>query len=162
MIIVDDRNERDLLSCCCAGQRIEAVCFFALLLSYVHIYSQVFYDMMSVVTDLDQKQTARGARHPMFAKLLLIFYAIVAVILLMNMLIAMMNTSYETVRVTRCNLWRQQQLSILLLIERRFFWLRRLCEKSERDIWRKLDSSSAEERCYLDVTMLHTPSYKCV
>jgi len=123
---------------------------------------QVFYDMMSVVTDLDQKQTVRGARHPMFAKLLLIFYAIIAVILLMNMLIAMMNTSYETVRVTRCNLWRQQQLSILLLIERRFFWLRWLCQRSERDIWRKLDAASAEERCYLDVTMLHTPSYKCV
>jgi len=118
--------------------------------------------MMSVVTDLDQKQTAKDAMHPTFAKLLLIFYAIIAVILLMNMLIAMMNTSYETIRVTRCNLWRQQQLSILLMIERRFFWFRWLCSKSERDVWHKFDPSSASERSYLDVTMLHTPSYKCV
>jgi len=123
--------------------------------------SKVFYDMMSVVTDLDQKQTVTGARHPMFAKLLLIFYAIIAVILLMNMLIAMMNTSYETVRVTRCNLWRQQQLSILLMIERRFFWFKWLCRKSERDVWRKDANSTGEERCFLDVTMLHRPTFKC-
>lgn len=122
---------------------------------------RVFYDMMSVVTDLDQKQNAIGARHPMFAKLLLIFYAIIAVILLMNMLIAMMNTSYETIRVTRCNLWRQQQLSILLMMERRFFWFKWLCSKSERDVWKKVDarSNDGEERCFVDVTMLHRPGY---
>ena len=148
------RRSRPIACCRGAIARVSASCCGAAM--------QVFYDMMSVVTDLDQKQTVRGARHPMFAKLLLIFYAIVAVILLMNMLIAMMNTSYETVRVTRCNLWRQQQLSILLMIERRFFWLRWLCRKSERDIWKRLDSTSEEERCYLDVTMLHTPSYKCL
>lgn len=119
--------------------------------------SKVFYGMMSVVTDLDQKQTNHGSRHPTFARVLLIFYAIIAVILLMNMLIAMMNTSYETVRVTRCNLWRQQQLSILLMMERRFFWLKWICRKSERDIWRKMDARSAEERCFIDVTMLHMP-----
>ena len=120
----------------------------------------VFYDMMNVVTDLDQKQSIDEARHLMFAKLLLILYAIFSVILLMNMLIAMMNTSYETVRVTRCNLWRQQQLSIMLMIERRFFWCKWLCRKSERDIWKKESDNGL--RSYLDVTMLHTPSYKCV
>ena len=122
--------------------------------------NRVFYDMMNVVTDLDQKQSIDTARHPTFAKLMLIFYAIVAVILLMNMLIAMMNTSYETVRVTRCNLWKQQQLSILLMMERRFFWWKWLCGKSECDTWKK--EAEDDVRCYLDVTMLHTPGYKCV
>ncbi len=119
--------------------------------------SEVFYDMMNVVTDLDKKQKIDQARHQLFSKLLLIFYAIVAVILLMNMLIAMMNTSYETIRVTRVNLWKQQQLSIMLMMERRIFWLKWLCQKSEQDIWRKDDDE--EMRCYLDVTVLHTSSY---
>ena len=119
---------------------------------------QVFYDMMNVVTDLDKKQSIVGARHPLFARLLLILYAIMSVILLMNMLIAMMNTSYETIRITRCNLWRQQQLSIMLLIERRLFWLKCLCRKSERDVWRK-EQADGDLRCYLDVTLLHTPNY---
>jgi hypothetical protein len=96
----------------------------------------------------------------MFAKLLLIFYAIFAVILLMNMLIAMMNTSYEMIRVTRFNLWKQQQLSTMLMLERRLFWLKWLCAKSESDVWKK--DSPGGARCYLDVTMLHTPSYRCV
>ena len=122
--------------------------------------NQVFYDMMNVVTDLDTKQSIDDARHPVFAKLLLILYAIVAVILLMNMLIAMMNTSYETIRVTRCNLWKQQQLSIMLMMERRFFWWKWLCRSSERDIWKR--DSDDGIRCYMDVTMLHTPGYKFV
>ena len=120
--------------------------------------SRVFYDMMNVVTDLDKKQSIDMARHILFARLLLIFYAIVAVILLMNMLIAMMNTSYETVRVTRCNLWKQQQLSIMLMLERRLFWWKWLCRKSERDMWRR--EANQEIRSYLDVTVLHTTSYK--
>ena len=120
--------------------------------------NKVFYDMMNVVTDLDKKQTIEDARHPLFAKLLLIFYAIVAVILLMNMLIAMMNTSYETVRMTQCNLWKQQQLSIMLLLERRLFWWKWLCQQSEKDIWRK--ESGNDIRCYLDVTVLHTSNYR--
>ena len=119
--------------------------------------SKVFYDMMNVVTDLDKKQSIDDARNPLFAKLLLIFYAIVAVILLMNMLIAMMNTSYETVRVTRCNLWKQQQLSIMLMLERRLFWWKWLCRKSEGDVWRK--EAGSEIHSYLDVTVLHTNHY---
>jgi len=78
----------------------------------------------------------------------------------MNMLIAMMNTSYETVRVTRCNLWKQQQLSIMLMLERRFFFIKYLCQKSESDTWRKEVGESREWRCFLDVTMLHQPGIK--
>ncbi|KAK2140568.1 hypothetical protein LSH36_1309g00011 [Paralvinella palmiformis] len=122
--------------------------------------SKVFNDMMNVVTDLDTKQSTQDSRHPMFSKILLILYAIVAVILLMNMLIAMMNTSYETVRVTRCNLWKQQQLSIMLMLERRFFFIKYLCQKSESDTWRKEVGESREWRCFLDVTMLHQPGIK--
>ena len=119
--------------------------------------SRVIYDMMNVVTDLDDKMSAeymKQARYELFAKLLLIMYAIFAVILLMNMLIAMMNTSYETVRVTRCNLYKQQVLSVLLLIERRFFWWKWLCQLSEMDVWR--NESDDEIRCYMDVTVLNT------
>ncbi len=50
--------------------------------------------MMNVVTDLDKKQQIDAARHTLFARLLLILYAILSVILLMNMLIAMMNTRW--------------------------------------------------------------------
>ena len=117
--------------------------------------------MMNVVTDLDKKQSIEQARHSLFARLLLILYAILSVILLMNMLIAMMNTSYETVRMTRCNLWRQQQLSVLLLLERRLFWIKWLCRRSEWDVWRK-EGDGGEVRCYVDVTVLHTSNYKCI
>lgn len=116
--------------------------------------------MMNVVTDLDVKQSVDSARNPIYARLLLIFYAIVAAILLMNMLIAMMNMSYETVRVTRSNLWKQQQLSIMLMLERRLFWCRWLCDRSEKDIWRK-EADNGAVNSYLDVTMLHTTSYRC-
>ncbi len=68
---------------------------------------------------------------------------------------------YEKVRITRCKLWRQQQLSIMLLIERRLFWIKWLCHRSERDVWRK-DAGEGDIRCYLDVTVLHKPNYKCV
>ena len=117
--------------------------------------SKVFYDMMNVVTDLDQKQRTEESRHYLFTKLLLIVYAIVAVILLLNMLIAMMNTSYEIVTVTRCNLWRQQQLSIMLMIERRLFWIKRLCCSSEQGIW--AEEKAGGTRYLMDVTML--PAY---
>ena len=120
--------------------------------------SKVFYDMMNVVTDLDQKQSTEESRHPLFTKLLLIVYAIVAVILLLNMLIAMMNTSYEIVTVTRCNLWKQQQLSIMLMIERRFFWLKWLPMKSEQDIRTEGDDDDLHH--FLDVTMLHSGKFK--
>ena len=62
----------------------------------------VFYDMMNVVTDLDQKQRTEESRHPLFTKLLLIVYAIVAVILLLNMLIAMMSNSFQEIYVSIC------------------------------------------------------------
>ena len=120
--------------------------------------SRVFYDMMNVVTDLDQKQDTNLSRQQYFSKLLLIVYAIVAVILLLNMLIAMMNTSYEIVTVTRCNLWKQQQLSIMLMIERRLFWLKRLCSRSEAGLWTdEADEKSGQRpRHFMDVTMLHS------
>ena len=120
--------------------------------------NNVFYDMMNVITDLDQKQSTEESRHPMFAKLLLILYAIMAVILLMNMLIAMMNTSYETVRVTRTNLWKQQQLSIMLMIERRFFFWGWLIRRSESTIFG--EENDDEMRSFIDVTMLHSSRRK--
>ena len=123
--------------------------------------NDILYDMMNVITDLDQKQQTKDARYKTFAKLLLIFYAIVAVILLMNMLIAMMNTSYETVRVTRCNLWRQQQLSIMLMLERRLFWWGWLVRRSERTIFQQDGELDGEQtHSFVDVTMLHSSKTK--
>ena len=111
----------------------------------------IFYKMMNIITDLDEKEALMEARHPLFTKMMLIFYAIVAVILLMNMLIAMMNTSYETVRMTRCNLWKQQQLSILLMIERRCcLWCPALARLSERHVWQR--EWDDQLRSYIDVT----------
>ena len=117
-------------------------------------FPSVMYQMLNIITDLDQRTHTsfeKDENRPLFTKILLIFYAIVAVILLMNMLIAMMNTSYETVRITRCNLCKQQQLSIMLMLERRLFWWSWLSNKSERDVWLK-DWDDKSTRAYLDVT----------
>lgn len=117
-------------------------------------FAKILYDLLNVVLDLDQRDATEGlskARHQFAAKLILIFYAILAVVLLMNMLIAMMNTSYETVRTSRADLWRRQQLSVLLMLERR---LPCLAFRSERDVWRKKD------RTYFDVTVMQNPQVK--
>ena len=128
-----------------------------------NILSQVLDAMMNVVLGLGDKTTGYTARQHIFTKLLQIFYAIMAVILLVNMLIAMMNTSYETVRISKCNLWQQQQLSVMLMLERRLFWWRWLCCKSERHLWRKaeddeesLKNDNKLVRSYIDVTVLQT------
>jgi hypothetical protein len=117
-------------------------------------YVNIIYSMMNTVTQLESKQ--KDIDHPDFpllTKALLLFYSIVAVILLMNMLIAMMNTSYEAVRMTGTSIWKQQQLSIMLMIERRLCWLKKLCRYSERDVWHKeIDSGN---RALLDVTTTH-------
>ena len=117
----------------------------------VNTLTLVLYQMMNIVTGLEEKEQFPSTRHPAFSNILLIFYAIVAVILLMNMLIAMMNTSYETVRSTQRNLWKHQQLSIMLMIERRMIWLKPLCRYSEAGIWQK--EWENEFRSYLDVTL---------
>ena len=54
----------------------------------------------------------------------------------------------------RCNLFKQQQLSIMLLIERRLSWWRWLGRLSERHIWQK--EWEDQLRTYLDVTMTQT------
>ena len=46
----------------------------------------------------------------------------------------------------------------MLLIERRLFWLKCLCRRSERDVWRK-EQGDGDLRCYMDVTVLHKPTY---
>lgn len=114
-------------------------------------FNLVLHQMMNTITDIDEKQTFPKTRHPTFASMVLIVYAIVAVVLLMNMLIAMMNTSYESVRTTHCNLWKQQQLSIMLMLERRLLWFKPLCRLSEADVWQK--EWEDEVRSYLDVTL---------
>lgn len=130
---------------------------FAMNAMYTHLHQanvmlpRVIYRMMNIITEHDHKITLQASRHELFTTMLLIMYAIVAVILLMNMLIAMMNTSYETIRITRCNLWKQQQLSIMLMLERRLFWMKCLCRRSEGNIWQKEWEDGVKS--YVDVTI---------
>ena len=130
---------------------------FAVNAMFTHLHQsdielpRIVYRMMNIITELDGRATLGESRNPLFTQMLMIMYAIVAVILLMNMLIAMMNTSYEAVRATSGNLWKQQQLSILLMLERRLFWVKCLCKASERDVWHKEWEEGVKS--YLDVTI---------
>ena len=92
----------------------------------------LLYSMLNVVTDAGEKSDRDVARLPRAAAIVLSLYAIVTVVLLLNMLIAMMNASYEAVKMSKTNLYRYQQLSILLLIERRLFWWGWLCRRSQK------------------------------
>ena len=110
-------------------------------------FGSTFYAMFKVIIDLDDKQTYAHSRNPTFAKLLLSVYGLILVILLVNMLIATMNTSYDIVRTTKCNLILRQQASLLLLLERRL--PRCIVQMSERRIIRK---GGGSEKQYLYVS----------
>lgn len=110
----------------------------------------LFYIMLNVVIEIEEKGDEPPSAFPYFTKVMLVLYSIMAVILMLNMLIAMMNTSYEEVRETKENIVKQQKLSIMLMLERRLFWWRSLCMKSEGNIWHKNWDDTT--RAYIDVT----------
>ncbi|ELU16973.1 hypothetical protein CAPTEDRAFT_226671 [Capitella teleta] len=112
--------------------------------------NNLLYQMLNVVINLEDKGDLPMTSFPNFTMLLVVIYTIMAVVLMLNMLIAMMNTSYETVRCSNENMWRHQQLSIMLMLERRLFWCRPLCLLSEGNVWYKDFNQST--RAFIDVT----------
>ncbi|ELU15048.1 hypothetical protein CAPTEDRAFT_192143 [Capitella teleta] len=113
---------------------------------------KIMFSLTNTITKSDSSQkNINKADFKDLIKAVLLFYALVSVILLMNMLIAMMNTSFETVRLTGSNIWKQQQLSIMLMLERRLCWIKILCCFSEKGVWH-MDS---DNRALLDVTVTH-------
>jgi hypothetical protein len=117
------------------------------------------YGMLNVVTDAGEKASGDVARIPGIAGALLSMYAVVSVILLLNMLIAMMNTSYEAVKSSKTNIWRNQQLSIMLMLERRLWWWEWLCERSQKHTWSREIQNQGQaieggtsKRIFLEIT----------
>ena len=112
--------------------------------SHIHM---TIYSMFQVMVDLDSSMSYEKAREHIFGKILMSCYAIMLVILLINMLIAAMNTSYEVIRTTKTNLVLRQRLSILLMIERRS--PKFLCRWSEQTFQKRL---VGHPKCYIRVT----------
>ncbi|ELU12333.1 hypothetical protein CAPTEDRAFT_150313 [Capitella teleta] len=112
--------------------------------------ANLMFAMLNIVVEIKDKDDIPLGSFPDFTQGLIICYTTIGVILMLNMLIAMMNTSYEAVRLTKENIWKQQQLSVLLMIERRLFWCRRVCLKSECKLWYKQWDHGT--RAYIDVT----------
>ena len=110
-------------------------------------FGGTLYSMFKVIIDLDDKQTYSVASSPVFAKFLLSVYGLMLVILLVNMLIATMNTSYDVIKNTKCNLLLRQQASLILMMERRL--PRCVVARSERVIMRK---GAHSEKQYLYVS----------
>ena len=83
------------------------------------------FNMLKYYSALDDGQSHESSREQEFAKAVLSVYGIISVVLLINMLIAAMNKTYDMVRETHTDLVVRQRLSILLLLERRlsFKWL---------------------------------------
>jgi hypothetical protein len=110
--------------------------------------SKTFFLMLNVITNMDTSPTGDNTLYHSYARFVLGTYGIVSAVLLLSLLIAMMNTSYEAVKSSDVNLWRYQQLSISLLLERRLFWLTKLCRLSQNaTIMRsRADIADAEKR----------------
>ncbi|XP_064637428.1 transient receptor potential cation channel subfamily V member 5-like [Lineus longissimus] len=109
-------------------------------------FGNTLYHMLNIITDAGDKSSADGARRPAAAATLLSIYAVVSVVLLLNMLIAMMNTSYEAVKSSKTNVYRNQQLSIMLMLERRLWWWVWLCETSQQFTWSPKKPSYSQEK----------------
>ena len=82
-------------------------------------FSVTFFRIMNYITDLEDRAGYETTRNEVYSKVLITVYAMLTVILMVNMLIAAMNKSYDVLRTTKVNLVARQRLSILLLLERR-------------------------------------------
>ncbi|ELU10676.1 hypothetical protein CAPTEDRAFT_220668 [Capitella teleta] len=110
----------------------------------------LLYTMFNIVVEVDDKDDMPVGKYAALTKAVIIMYTVMGVVLLLNMLIAMMNTSYEVVSSTGHNIYKQQQLSIMLMLERRLFWLKKLCKYSESNLWYK--KWGKYKRAYIDVS----------
>lgn len=95
-------------------------------------FRHTFYQMIKYFAGLDDPMTEGLSREQEFVKTLLTIYGLMIVVLLINMLIAAMNKSYDIVRETRVNLVGRQRLAILLLLERRLWFWRLMSQKRLR------------------------------
>ena len=82
-------------------------------------FNITFFRMFSYFTDNEDKGGYEPAPNQDFSRFLVTVYSLITVILMVNMLIAAMNRSYEFIRSTKVNLVARQRLSILLMLERR-------------------------------------------
>ena len=94
-------------------------------------YGVTLYLMVKYLVGLPNPQDHKPSEAEMLPKLMLVVYGLITVVLLINMLIASMNKSYEMIRGTKVNPVYRQRLSILLLLERRLpLWIRRKTQES--------------------------------
>lgn len=93
--------------------------------SFVH----TLYQMIKYFAAMDDPMGEGTSREQHFVKTLLVIYGIIIAVLLINLLIAAMNKSYDDVRDSNCNLVMRQRLAILLMLERRLIGLRKALEK---------------------------------
>ena len=112
-----------------------------------------FFQMVSYYSSLDDTQGFDTSREQEFAKTMLSIYGILTVVLLVNMLIAAMNKTYDMVRDTHTDLVNRQRLSILLFLERRlpFQFLKR---KSEKGFTTRRNTQSEEYEVFVQVKSL--------
>ena len=82
-------------------------------------FNITFFRMFNYFTDNEDKGGYEPAPNQDFSRFLITVYSLITVILMVNMLIAAMNRSYEFIRSTKVNLVARQRLSILLMLERR-------------------------------------------
>lgn len=103
--------------------------------TYMDLNETIFRMLNTVLEVSDQhKQSPDDTRVKPFSRILVYLYAIFTAVLLLNMLIAMLNTSYGVVRETHYAISKRQRLSIMMMLERRLCWITPLCKLSQRQI----------------------------
>jgi hypothetical protein len=116
--------------------------------------------MISVMVNTGGVVDTESSSYRGYATVVVSVYGTFTTILLINLLIAAMNTSYEVVKYSKTHITMNQRLSILLMLERRFFWFSWLCKKSQSSVWLaegskmrlKLGIYSNPKRMLIDVT----------
>ena len=82
-------------------------------------YTNTIYLMVKYLCGLPNPMDWDAEEHDIIAKVLLCFYGLITTVLLINMLIAAMNRSYELIRNANFSPLRRQRLSIMMLFEQR-------------------------------------------
>ncbi|XP_064641620.1 transient receptor potential cation channel subfamily V member 6-like [Lineus longissimus] len=125
-----------------------------------HTFSSTIESMISVMINTGAVVDTDLPGYHIYATVVVSVYGAFTTILLINLLIAAMNTSYEIVKNSKKHIGISQRLSILLMLERRFFWFTWLCNRSQNLVWfaegskmrLKLGIYSNPKRILIDVT----------
>ena len=103
--------------------------------------ARTFFSMFRVVVGLEELDIADEASTPWFVRFLFFLFVLFSNIMLLNMLIAAMNNTYNEIAPLRDVIWLQLRLKAVLLIERRLpCWLRPKhglvrSNRDHRDMW---------------------------